>query len=83
MTAVKRRKTSLTVTVEQPDSLPHSALLCGPVRAIQPALRDAACPWQYDPQRHAFKVPKDKRLDDVLARIELAGHRVDVPIAGW
>lgn len=83
MTAVRRRPKPLTVRVEQPSTLPHSALLYGPVRAIHPVLQDAGCPWQYDSLRHAFKVPRDRRLDDVLARLELAGHLVDVPTAGW
>jgi hypothetical protein len=83
MTVTRRRTKPLKVTVEHPATLPHSALLIGPVRAIQPALRDAACPWQYDAMRHAFKVPRDKRLDDVLAQLELAGHHVEVPMPGW
>lgn len=78
MTATKR----LTVTVEQPANKPHSALAFGPVRVIQPAIRAVGCAWQYDSLLHCYKVPRD-RLDDVIAAIESAGHRVDVPMPGW
>lgn len=78
----RRHKAPLTVTVEQPAKLPHSAVLVGPVRAVQPAIRAVGCPSQYDGLRHGFKVPRD-RLDDVLSAIESAGHRVDVKAALW
>ncbi len=78
MTATRR----LTVRVEQPASLPHSAVLYGPVRACQPAIRLTGCPWQYDSLLHGYKVPR-AHLDDVLAAIELAGHVVDVSMPSW
>lgn len=83
MTATRRRTKPLTVRVEQPVKLKHSARLYGAVRVIAPALREVACPSMYDHRLHCYVVPKDKRLDDVLAAVELAGHVVDVEMPGW
>lgn len=74
-----RRATGKTVEVEE---LRHSGRLTGNVRIIHPILKDVGCPWQYDPRRHAYLIPK-RHLDDAMARLELAGHVVQYRAAGW
>lgn len=79
MTAVRRRVKPLTIVVEQ---LRFSGVLKGPVRAIRPAIQSVGCAYQYETRTHAFKVPL-QALDDVLVRLELAGHLVQVQMPGW
>lgn len=81
MTATKRRQ-PFTVRVEQPAELPRTARLYGPAKVLSPALEHARAPHQYDRERRCYLVPRN-RLDDVLVAIELAGHLVDIPMAGW
>lgn len=82
MTATKRRTKPLTVTIEQPARLRHSAVVRGPVRVVHPAIKAAGVPWQYSHQRHGYLIPR-QRVDDVAARLELDGHRVEIPMPGW
>lgn len=78
-----RRKPGITITVDAA-SLPHSTVLAAPVRVLSPRLRELGIPAMYDAMRHGFRVPKTHpRLDDLLVRLELDGHRIDLVTAGW
>jgi hypothetical protein len=81
MTARRPAKPRPVITADN-TTLPNSGIVAGPVRLISPRLRDLEIPWQYDNQRHAYKVPKS-RLDDLLCALELDGCRVDVRMAPW
>lgn len=79
MTAVvKRRVKPQLVTAEQTT---RSGVLRGPARVVMPAIRQVGSPWQFDARLGRYLVPLQS-LDDVLAAIELDGHRV-MRMAGW
>lgn len=68
------RKRGATIHAEQ---LRHSWRLSGPVRVVHPAIKAAGCPWQWDERRSAYLLSA-RSVDDVLARLELAGHHVEI-----
>lgn len=74
----RTKPSGCTVTVSR---MKASGVLAGPVRVLHPAIKRAGCAWQYDPRAHTYRVPV-QHLDDVLAVLELAGHRVEMAAAG-
>ena len=59
------------------ETLRTSGAITGPARTVLPTIRAAGCAWQHDSRRGRFLVPLSA-FDDVLARLEADGHRVDV-----
>lgn len=80
MTTPRRRAKPLTVTAWQ--RTPITSVLRGPVRVIHPALKLVDCPYQWDAKISSYLLPA-RRLDDVLAAIELDGHHVQLELAPW
>jgi hypothetical protein len=71
--------TRCTITAEQ---LKQSGRLFGPAQIIRPVIRAVGCPSQYDAGAGSFVLPL-RDLDDVLARLELAGHHVELRLTPW
>jgi hypothetical protein len=76
---VVARRNAAIVTVEQ---IRHSGILCGPGRAIKPAIESVGSPSQYDVVRRGWKIPL-RFLDDALVALELAGHTIQIMGPGW
>ena len=68
------RKRGVTILAE---TLKTSGAITAPAHVVVPELKASAVPWQHDPRRGRFLVPL-AAFDDVLARLELAGHHVEI-----
>lgn len=79
MTAGKRRAKPLTISAWQRGR--HTGAVRGPMRVLHPTIKRLDLPYQWDAKAGVYLVPLP-RLDDLLAAVELDGHRVEYLAAG-